>query len=128
MIPQVDKDVAAKLEGDGCDFCDAATKTLVNTFGRVETEHTIIGSSVAKYDGWHALTIMKGHHPLKWTEAQLVDALHCSMKWFVRVHSQDPSAVYPVLLWDVLGKASASQIHPHLQVGASRYPVQHTQL
>jgi hypothetical protein len=39
--------------------------------------------------------------------------MYLPLEWFARKHKQNPRLKYPVLLWDFLYKAGASQIHPH---------------
>eukprot|EP00057_Strongylocentrotus_purpuratus_P034152 XP_794125.3 PREDICTED: uncharacterized protein LOC589390 [Strongylocentrotus purpuratus] len=102
-----------------CDFCDFKFKTAEDTFGRIESEHAVTASNTFKYDAYHALIILKSHHPLKFSEEQFLDMFDVAMKWFLKVHSTDKQYVYPHLMWDTLPKASASQIHPHAQASVS---------
>ncbi|XP_054750031.2 uncharacterized protein LOC129255725 [Lytechinus pictus] len=102
-----------------CDFCDFKFKTAEDTFGRIESEHAVTASNTFKYDAYHALIILKNHHPFKFSEEQFLDMFDVAMKWFLKVHSTDKQYEYPQLMWDTLPKASASQIHPHAQASVS---------
>ena len=46
--------------------------------------------------------------------------LHCSKLWFGKVHQQDRSLVFPMMVWDSLPHSGASQIHPHMQIWLGR--------
>ena len=46
------------------------------------------------------------------------NSVDCTCSFFARfnkAHKAFPSARFPTLIWDVLPKCGASQIHPHLQ-------------
>ncbi len=45
-----------------------------------------------------------------------MDMMQTALQWFERAHAVDPDSRFPHLMWDLLPKASASQIHPHAQV------------
>ncbi|EDO48141.1 predicted protein [Nematostella vectensis] len=45
-----------------------------------------------------------------------LDLMDVAQKWFAKAHIVDISYANPHIYWDVLPKASASQVHPHLHV------------
>ncbi|KAF4523956.1 hypothetical protein B566_EDAN012428 [Ephemera danica] len=56
----------------------------------------------------------KKHNPLDLNEEDILDLFNTSLRWFQTVHRIDPTAKYPVMIWDNLPHAGASQLHPHL--------------
>lgn len=46
-----------------------------------------------------------------------------ALTWYKAVKKQDKDAKYPALLWDVMPKSGASQVHPHFQTsfGVNNY-------
>ncbi|XP_064606167.1 LOW QUALITY PROTEIN: uncharacterized protein LOC135471048 [Liolophura sinensis] len=97
--------------------------TAQDHFTRLESEHSVSASNTFKWDKWHGLILTKQHHPLNWNEEQFMDLMKTAMKWFEVVQAQDTSFSYPVIIWDLLPHASASQIHPHIHtnLNAERY-------
>ncbi|XP_077988391.1 uncharacterized protein LOC144442865 [Glandiceps talaboti] len=116
------EELEKKSEKD-CDFCAYQYKTAEDTFGRIESDYSATASNTFKYDGYHALIILKSHSPLNYNEIQFLDMMNTAMKWFMKVYETDKNYKYPHLMWDNLPKASASQVHPHAQ--ASVGPVRH---
>ena len=57
------------------------SKTAEDTFGRIESEHSITAANAFKYDGYHALVVFKTHHPLLFSEEQFMDFMSTAMKW-----------------------------------------------
>eukprot|EP01060_Flectonema_neradi_P006080 TRINITY_DN1405_c1_g1_i1.p1 TRINITY_DN1405_c1_g1~~TRINITY_DN1405_c1_g1_i1.p1 ORF type:complete len:423 (+),score=39.47 TRINITY_DN1405_c1_g1_i1:85-1353(+) len=106
--------------GDNCDFCNPG-RTASDIFGKIEGTHCYIAANVAKYEKWHSLLISKEHDPLKFDLAAISDYLQTASKYFSKVHSVDPSAVAPHLMWDSTGRASASQMHQHMQMSISTH-------
>ena len=41
--------------------------------------------------------------------------LDCARRWFRTVHARDPRLVAATIVGDTLGRAGASQTHPHMQ-------------
>src|SRR5215211_6841562 len=60
----LDREIAA-TEGDP--FCHPKEGTPADVFGRVEGEHAITASNVAKYDGFHGVIVFDDHNPLHLT-------------------------------------------------------------
>lgn len=69
----------------------------------------------AAHTAHHGLVIAGEHDPLQLSEAVFLDVMHTAVLWFQRTHEADPTYRYPHLMWDLLPKASASQLHPHAQ-------------
>eukprot|EP01061_Rhynchopus_euleeides_P014960 TRINITY_DN25693_c0_g1_i2.p1 TRINITY_DN25693_c0_g1~~TRINITY_DN25693_c0_g1_i2.p1 ORF type:complete len:451 (+),score=162.62 TRINITY_DN25693_c0_g1_i2:44-1396(+) len=106
--------------GDGCDFCHPE-RTAEDLFGRVKGEYCYVAANVAKYEKWHSLLIAKEHNPLKFTLPAVMDYLEVAHKWFGMVHKTDPAAVAPHMMWDSTGRASASQMHQHMQLSINTH-------
>ncbi|XP_022081099.1 uncharacterized protein LOC110974072 [Acanthaster planci] len=115
-------DLVKKTEKN-CDFCDYKYKTAEDTFGRIESDLSATAANTFKMDGFHTLVILKNHDPRILSEEQFLDAMHVSMKWFMKVYDTDKQYRYPHMIWDNLPKASCSQVHPHAQIMLS--PVRH---
>jgi hypothetical protein len=101
-------------------FCEPELNTPEDTFGRIRGRHTITASNIAKYDGYHGVIIFDEHDPLAFTRDIVLDAVAVSQEWFSLSHSEDPSAVYPLFMWNCLWKSGASIPHGHAQVSLTR--------
>jgi hypothetical protein len=64
--------------------------------------------------------IFSEHDPLAFTRASVQDAVSVARQWFDASHQVDPSAVYPLVMWNCLWKSGASIPHGHMQVSLSR--------
>ena len=105
----------ANIGPETCDFCSIA-RTATDSFGRIESSHCYAASNVAKYAQWHGLIIAKAHSPLVFDAAAVRDYVATAHKWFSQVHKLDKQARFPHIMWDATRKASASQVHQHLQL------------
>ncbi|RUS83600.1 hypothetical protein EGW08_008654, partial [Elysia chlorotica] len=101
---------------DTCDFCRFQNFTAEHTFGRLETKLSFTASNIFKLDTLHAVVTMKDHDPISWNFEQFMDMMQLTVKWLEKAHTNDPSAVYPAIIWDLLPKSGSSQLHPHDQV------------
>jgi hypothetical protein len=101
-------------------FCEPELNTPADTFGRIRGAHSITASNIAKYDGSHGVIIFGDHDPLAFTEASVVDIVRVAEEWFQRAHAEDPSANYPLFMWNCLWKSGASIPHGHAQVSLTR--------
>ncbi|KJE91100.1 hypothetical protein CAOG_002288 [Capsaspora owczarzaki ATCC 30864] len=99
-----------------CDFCNPLQMTASDSFGRIESTYAHTASNAFKYEVFHGLALLKTHHPLKFDEPAFVDLMQISMRWFGKVYKADRAFRFPHLMWDILPKASASQVHPHVQL------------
>eukprot|EP01137_Pigoraptor_chileana_P016131 Opistho-2@72679 len=102
-----------------CDFCNYKEQTAADVFGRVEGRFSVTAANTFKYDGFHGLVLFRSHHPLHFNRAEFLDFCETAAEWFRRAHARDTRYVYPHLMWDLLPKASASQLHPHAQASLS---------
>ena len=100
---------------DKCDFC-RMDRSAEDVFGRVVGDHCFTASNVAKYEQWHGLVIGKQHHPLIMDPAVIGDYIATSKRWFQKVHELDVEARFPHAMYDAGPRASASQIHSHMQI------------
>ncbi|XP_062522744.1 uncharacterized protein LOC134197434 [Corticium candelabrum] len=119
--PDVDKyiDELNRNSEKDCDFCNYKTMTAQSVFPRVESKLTASASNAFIYDGFHGLLFPRSHHPVKFSEEEVVDMMQTTIKWFKAGYNVDRSFKYPHMMWDILPKASASQPHPHVQVSLS---------
>lgn len=105
---------------EGCSFCRPRACTPTDPFGRIQGRHCLTASNVAKYDGWHALIIFDEHQPLRFTAEQVADYLDVAQQWARRAQQADPTACYPLFLWNCLWPSGASILHGHAQMVLSR--------
>ncbi len=102
-------------------FCRPETGTPADEFGRVEGEHAITASNVAKYDAHHGVLIFDRHDPTAAVdERYLSDYLATARRWAERAHASDAEARYYFLLWNSLWRAGGSIVHGHVQMTATR--------
>lgn len=105
------------ISGSGQDpFCHPLTGTPADTFGRIQGQHSITASNVAKYDALHSVVIYDHHNPLQLSQDQVVDALDTAWRWIGDAHRDRPHAVYPFVMWNCLPRSGASIVHAHMQV------------
>lgn len=106
------------MEGDA--FCDPENQTPADVFGRVRGTHAITASNIAKCDGFHGVVVFQEHHPLRFSEEQVVDYFDVALRWAKEAHNADRGACYFFFLWNCLWKAGASIIHGHAQMTLTR--------
>lgn len=103
-------------ESAGGPFCRPREATPADVFGRIEGQHSLTASNVAKYDGWHSVIVFKDHHPLHFDFSQFCDYLDTAQRWARAAHEVDPEACYPFFLWNCLWRSGASILHGHAQM------------
>ncbi|KAL0039791.1 hypothetical protein WJX77_008140 [Trebouxia sp. C0004] len=104
-----------------CDFCHWQDYTASDSFGRIETTHTVTASNLFKYcEPCHGLILFKHHHPLQFDQQQVAELLCTAHQWFAASQKARPEANYPFFLWNCLPRAGASQFHGHAQVMLSK--------
>ena len=113
----LDREIAA-TEGDP--FCHPESGTPADVFGRVEGEHAITASNVAKYDGFHGVVVFDDHNPLHLTPEKVAGYVSVGLEWGREALEADPEARYPFLMWNCLWRAGGSIVHGHAQVTATR--------
>ena len=106
-------DIAA-TEGDP--FCDPATGTPADTFGRIRGRHVITGANAALADAHHAVLVFDRHDPLAFDAELVADVLATGRTWAERARADDPDARNYVLIWNCLWRAGGSIVHGHAQV------------
>jgi hypothetical protein len=109
-------------EREGCAFCNPLEQTPADVFGRVEGQHCLTASNLAKYDALHGLLIFREHHPFVHEEERIRDFLDVAHTWFLRARQHEPDARYPFFMWNCLWRAGASVIHGHAQLLLSSEP------
>ncbi|XP_028416287.1 uncharacterized protein LOC114540216 [Dendronephthya gigantea] len=120
--PDVDKYVNQLVDKskESCDFCNYRRQSGMDSFGYLESKHSVTIANTFKIERFHGLALWKHHSPLEFNEDQFLDLMELSQKWFRKCFEVDKSFTLPSLLWDILPKASASQIHPHAHMFVSK--------
>ena len=117
----VSVDLEREIEATAGDpFCNPEDGTPADVFGRVQGEHSVTASNIAKYDGFHGVIVFDDHNPLQLTPEKVADYVSVSLAWGREVLKTDPEARYPFLMWNCLWRAGGSIIHGHAQVTATR--------
>ena len=114
------RDLQALAEGGP--FANPLVSTPADTFGRIDGDHWITASNIAKYDYLHAVIIAKEANPAVMTESQVADMISVAIRWCQEAHRTDPRAVYPLLIWNRLWRAGASIVHNHAQILLTHRP------
>lgn len=83
---------------------------------RIRTGHSYSAANLFPFDENHELFLPRKHDLLKLSYLEFKDLLSLPEKWFNQLHSKDKYLNYPVVLWDFLFKAGASQVHPHCKL------------
>ena len=109
-------------ETKGDFFCDPLNKTPSDVFGRVEGDHAITASNIAKYDYLHGVIVFKKHTPFSFSKDEVRDYLKVAWNWIKRANEFHPESRYPFFMWNCLWKAGASIVHGHAQVLVSKKP------
>jgi len=134
-----------------CDFCGWKTLTAEDTFGRIEGPYAVTCSNLFKYGApYQGVVLFKHQHdPLAFNFPQLSDLLTVADGWFAKAIleaqkekerinigtssknleeeeeealSERVQELHPLLVWNCLGRAGASQFHGHAQVMVSAAP------
>ena len=114
-------DLEAAIESSrGDPFCRPLELTPADSFGRIQGEHCLTASNIAKYDGFHGVVIYDEHHPLHFSRQSIADALTTGRRWAEAAHRSDPQAAYYFFMWNCLWKSGASILHGHAQTTVSR--------
>ena len=107
---------------DGGPFSNPLEGTPADTFGRIEGDHWITASNIAKYDYLHAIIIAKESDLYITTEAQVTDMINVAIRWCQEAHRTNPKAIHPFLIWNFLWRAGASIVHNHAQILLTHRP------
>ncbi len=111
-----------KIPSMECRFCKAEELTAEDIFGRIEGEHCITASNMAKYDYLHAIIIFKDHEPFVCDEEKIRDYLRVAWRWVEKANELDGSAKFPFIMWNCLWRAGASVVHGHAHILLSKEP------
>ena len=65
--------------------------------------------------------MLPNHNPLDFSMEIIKDAILVANEWIINSQLEDPLARYPLILWNCLPRAGASQFHGHLQVHFKKY-------
>ena len=102
-------------------FCNVATGTPADLFGRIAGRHGTSVSNIAKYDGFHGVLVFKEHDPLTPMSAEvLADHFLTARAWARKGLEADPAARYYFLMWNALWRAGGSIVHGHMQMTLTR--------
>ena len=114
------KNLIAKAK-ETCDFCSYKKYTASDSFGRIESERNVAISNTFKIEKYHGMVVFKEHDPIHFNQDQFIDAMDLAMQWFEKTNSLVPDHKYRHMYWDILPKASASQVHPHIHMALANY-------
>lgn len=111
----------------GCDFC-VSNKTLEDSFGRISWKKSNIftAKNAFRYFDYTSMIIPADIHSFLELDYVTFETMiaKVSVEWFEKTHKLHPDRTHPVIVWDFLAKAGASQVHPHINVllGRGFYP------
>ena len=49
--------------------------------GRLESELAFTEANTFRFEGKHQMVLPRGHHPLRWTKADLLTMFNIALKW-----------------------------------------------
>jgi hypothetical protein len=101
-------------------FATPLTDTAADMFGRIQGEHCVTASNVARWDGQCAVLIFDEPDPLAFTRDHLRDYFRTARRWAERAHQADPQARYLIWMWNGGPAGGASIPHAHAQLGLAR--------
>lgn len=87
--------------------------TAYSGTSRIKTIYSYSAANLFPFDENHELFLPRKHDLLSLNFSEFKDLLKLPEKWFNQMHSKNRDLNYPVVLWDFLYKAGASQVHPH---------------
>ena len=109
-----------------CPFCperrDVETPVFANDLipaDRLKRNESILFPNKSPFGEYHGVGILTNAHyvPMQeYTEQTIEDSLLLSQEYFRAVHQKDPSARFPVYVWNFLPPSAGSIVHPHIQV------------
>lgn len=119
-VKQYVSEIVAKAK-DGCDFCAYDKFTARDKFGMLESLHSVAVSNTFKIEKYHGMILFKQHDPINFSQEQFIDAMDLAITWFDTTYKLVPNDNYRFMYWDILPKASASQLHPHIHLAVGDY-------
>lgn len=107
-----------------CDFCAWETLSAEDTFGRIEGKHCVSASNLFKYAApSQGVILFKHHDPLELDLPRVADLLEVADGWFnAAAEAAAAQDLHPLLVWNALPRAGASQYHGHAQTMVSAVP------
>lgn len=108
--------IEEKIDDDFCSPLEFTASDVGIPNGRIQGQHCMTASNSAKYDGVSGMVTFNEHDPLKFSLEQLSDYIGVAQEWSRAIHSTRQEFVYPVIGWNCLEKAAASQVHGHMQL------------
>ncbi len=116
--PALEDQIEAERKFDP--FANPLEGTAPDIFGRVEGQHSLTASNIAKFDTWHSVVMFNEYHPLHFEAEQVVDYMMTARAWAEQVRQQDEQACYFFFMWNCLFRAGASIMHGHTQMTVTR--------
>ena len=109
-----------------CPFCPERRDTETPVFApdlipsdRLKRNEIVLFPNKSPFGEYHGVGILTDTHytPMEeYTEQTIEDSLLLTQEYFRAVHSKDPSARFPVYVWNFLPPSAGSIVHPHIQV------------
>ena len=134
--PDLPELVAKSLERE-CPFCpeniDKVTPKFVADFysdGRIKLGEATVFPNAVPYMPYTAIAVMGSKHFIalpNFPQQTLFDALTASQTYLRKVCEYDSKASYYYFTWNYMPPANSSQLHPHLQILASYFPLAYHQ-
>ncbi|XP_012556033.1 uncharacterized protein LOC105844215 [Hydra vulgaris] len=106
---------------EGCDFCSYEKYTAFDSFGFMKSKYAVIVSNAFKIEIFHGMLLWFQHDYKRISEVEYMSGINLALKWFHKTHSLIPTHDYRIMYWDILPKASASQVHPHVHLTLGDY-------
>lgn len=117
-----------------CAFCKENIETMTPMFppslcpeGRIRRGEAAVFPNIFPYDTHNAIVAISHQHEVamsEWSAQVLADALAASREYIGRVVETEGGPWFYSINWNYTPVAGASQVHPHLQIIASRKPSQ----
>ena len=122
LTPHAEEVLDVRTLAEKGPFANPLEETPADTFGRIDGDHWITASNIAKYDFLHAIIIAKDTNPYVTAEPQVADLISVAIRWCQDAHRADPRAIHPFLIWNFLWRAGASIVHNHAQILLTHRP------
>ncbi|MBM3234606.1 hypothetical protein FJZ19_05950 [Candidatus Pacearchaeota archaeon] len=115
-IDKADRCVERDLVG-GWDFQQPEKYTSADEDGeRTRKNKSKSAINAASYDAHNGIVIPSQGNPYKLTKDEFFDSLDVAAEWLQKVYKKHPEAVFPIIGWNALPKAGASQVPNHMHV------------
>jgi UDPglucose--hexose-1-phosphate uridylyltransferase len=134
--PDLSQLIAKSLQMN-CPFCpelvDKVTPKFVPAIcpeGRIKVGEATVFPNPMPYMPYSALAVLGSQHSIglnEFTPKMIHDAFLASQDYFKKVHEYGSEAKYYCIMWNYMPPSGSSQVHPHLQVFASHFPLAYHQ-